>query len=491
MFKTSNALKDTYITNVIINDTQMTGSNVGKASTLDLFKITGKSIDDVPVTELSRLLIKFDLSELKELYSNESINIDTPTFFSKITLYDVYNANSAIKDFSIRINPLAVSFEEGYGHDIAKFTDQDESNFLFSSSGSLWDSEGCNTPSVDYISGSYEKNVSIDSYSQNLTIDVTDIIRDIIKGIIPDEGFRISFSNVDESSNKTLFVKRFASSQTLNKLKRPQLHWGMNDSYISAHNEIVLGSQHKLFLTNYGLTGKNNIFINNAEISGSDCILLQLKIKNSESYSYDFLAGSSEIAGLQMNGLYSASLYIDESDEVFNEFTKENDLTELTLIPVWSVNSSSIALLTGSHITCRKPSRIFNTYAYDGIHVSIENNKSEYDSNEISMLNVNILDYSTPYVNAVRKSVNIEALLSHTYISSAHYQVKEYLSKHPCIPFDYEFNSTSLSFDNGKWFFELDMSNLYPGYQYSIDISVNTINGVKTFSNVVIFKVKQ
>ena len=105
MFKTSNALKDTYITNVIINDTQMTGSNVGKASTLDLFKITGKSIDDVPVTELSRLLIKFDLSELKELYSNESINIDTPTFFSKITLYDVYNANSAIKDFSIRINP--------------------------------------------------------------------------------------------------------------------------------------------------------------------------------------------------------------------------------------------------------------------------------------------------------------------------------------------------------------------------------------------------
>ena len=68
MYKILKADKDTYITNRIIDNTSKTQSNVGVAATLDLFKIYGHSYSgSTPNTELSRLLIHFDLSEIQDL----------------------------------------------------------------------------------------------------------------------------------------------------------------------------------------------------------------------------------------------------------------------------------------------------------------------------------------------------------------------------------------------------------------------------------------
>ena len=63
MYMVFTASKDTYITNKIMNNSfRVTDANVGRASTIDLFKLYGESViagTENP-TELSRALIYFN-----------------------------------------------------------------------------------------------------------------------------------------------------------------------------------------------------------------------------------------------------------------------------------------------------------------------------------------------------------------------------------------------------------------------------------------------
>ena len=78
MYLVYSASKDTYITNKIINEsTRATDANIGGASTIDLFKLDNESIktgEDNPI-ELSRGLIKFNLSSISSSLENTLISI--------------------------------------------------------------------------------------------------------------------------------------------------------------------------------------------------------------------------------------------------------------------------------------------------------------------------------------------------------------------------------------------------------------------------------
>ena len=69
MYRILQALRDTYITNKVINNKfRATDANVGQAGTLDLFKLYEESTlpgSSSGVTEISRALIKFDLNPLR------------------------------------------------------------------------------------------------------------------------------------------------------------------------------------------------------------------------------------------------------------------------------------------------------------------------------------------------------------------------------------------------------------------------------------------
>jgi hypothetical protein len=70
MYRILSASKDTYITNKYIAGSRSLGSNVGQAGTLDLFKLYNETrLTGVTssITELTRLLVQFDYSELQLL----------------------------------------------------------------------------------------------------------------------------------------------------------------------------------------------------------------------------------------------------------------------------------------------------------------------------------------------------------------------------------------------------------------------------------------
>ena len=78
MFYILTASADTYITNKVIdNKFKATDANVGRAGTLDLFKlwdessyISASTRITSSVDELSRILIKFDYNEVSDLTSS-------------------------------------------------------------------------------------------------------------------------------------------------------------------------------------------------------------------------------------------------------------------------------------------------------------------------------------------------------------------------------------------------------------------------------------
>ena len=120
MYRILTASKDTYITNKIINNSfRATDANVGEAGTIDLFKLYNESTltGTTNPIELSRGLIKFDLSPLRALTSS-NLDITDSSFKCTLKLHDVYGGQTTPSNFKLIVFPLSRSFDEGIGRDV-------------------------------------------------------------------------------------------------------------------------------------------------------------------------------------------------------------------------------------------------------------------------------------------------------------------------------------------------------------------------------------
>lgn len=93
MYRILSASKDTYITNKIINKSfKATDANVGQAGTLDLFKLYNENTlsGSSEQTELSRLLLQFDLNSVSQMQTRGLIDINDSSFKCFVKLHDVY-----------------------------------------------------------------------------------------------------------------------------------------------------------------------------------------------------------------------------------------------------------------------------------------------------------------------------------------------------------------------------------------------------------------
>ena len=157
------ASADTYITNKIINGQfRATDANVGRAGTLDLFKL----YDETPLlsvtgqTELSRILVKFDLQPIFDL-TGSVIDINSSSFRAYLQLFDIIGGSATPSNFNIVAYPLSQSFDEGVGRDLSAFNDLDVANFItasYTSQDNVWFVTGANaggllnSSDIDYIS---------------------------------------------------------------------------------------------------------------------------------------------------------------------------------------------------------------------------------------------------------------------------------------------------------------------------------------------------
>lgn len=491
MYKIVKADKDNYITNKFTNSVRKENANVGYAGTLDLFKLYGVNTSgSTQLTELSRLLIHFDLSGLRTLVQEGKIDTNDPSFFCKLNLKDVYGGQPTPVNFSVSVFPLSASFAEGIGRDVVYYTDYDVSNWLSSSSGTTWYVSGCGlacfaTGSGDYITSSVsiantEVTQSFVTGEEDLIVDVTSIVSATLSGELPDSGFRISFKNTLEDNNKTYFVKRFASRQAYDESKRPKLTIGFDDSITEDSQNLTFDANCKLNLYNYTAGSLSNIVSGSSltQITGSNSIILKLSTEVSGGYYNLFFTGSQHTLGsIPVSGIYSATVNISSYDATIKSKLVQSGSVDF--IPVWCSTDGSVAYVTGSTLTA-SPSQKTAEKLVKNYVVTMPNVKSSYRDDERVLARLNIFDNTSPLIKLVKLPVTLPGVV----LRNVYYQIRDHVTNEVIVPFDETKNSTKASSDSEGMFFEFETSNLMAGRSYVIDVLINQ-NGTKNkFTNV-------
>lgn len=490
MFLKFYADKDTYITNRVIKNVRQYKSNVGDASSLDLYKLYGiSSSGSLPNTELTRLLIHFDIDNLRTLYSQNKIDISHPSFKCYMNLYDVYGGQPTPKNFTVQVYPLSASFDEGIGKDVVYYSDYDVANWLTASIDGVWFTSGCglgglHNQTVDYITSingdSTQSTQLFRDGTENLYIDVTTAISATLAGIIPDNGFRVNFADSIESNNKTYFVKRFAARNAYNVNKHPSLSVKFDDSINDDSLNLLLDQESTIFMYNYNNNDLNNLQSGSTEILGSNCLLLKLEtnsnlVSSSNPYVLYFTGSQHSVGLCDYEGIYSASFTISSNDPVIkNKLTLSGNIK---FTPVWCSFDKTVAYMTGSKLTFNERS----TYTYiktnSGYSVNVYNINSEIREDEVITARVHIYD-KHHYLTATSK---LPVELPGMVLKNVYYSVRNVDDNTVVIPFDSDHNSTRLSADTNGMYFNFNASTLPKNNRYVIDIKIINSNNTQLY----------
>lgn len=494
MYKTLKADKDTYITNKFIKSTQlksMTGSNVGQAGSMDLFKLYGVTMSgSVPNLELSRLLVHFDLDPLRSLLAEGKIDTSDKSFFCNLSLKDIYGGQPTPTNFKVTVFPLSASFNEGIGKDTTYYSDKDVTNWMSSSRESAWYVTGCGlacSPLAgpgDYITSSL--NIPSTEVIQNfvtgeedLFVDVTKIVSATLSGEIPDSGFRIAFTGSLEGDNRSYFVKRFGTRHSYSEEKRPSLVFGYDDSVRDDTQNLELDTTCSIKLYNYSLGDFSNILSGNSYVGGKDCLFLRMHTSTSLGEYNQYFTGSQVSRGVHfITGAYTADVKIDSSNALIKSALGQTG-SYVKLTPIWTSLDETVTFTTGSTLEFKRPNRS-STRKTRKFLVTTEGMRESYSDNQEVVLRINIFDQTSPLLKVTKVPVETKGIA----LPKVYYSIKDAITNKVAIPFDTKKNSSKMSSDDSGMFFILDTSTLPVDKTYLIDVLIDVDGEKQVFKNV-------
>lgn len=512
------ASADTYITNKIINNQfSASDANVGRAGTIDMFKLydestlTGSANEPYSTdrVELSRALIKFDYSKLNSL-TQSKLDFTNSSFKAELLLFDVMGGQAVPTDFTLSVYPLAQQFNEGNGRDVAAFRDIDAANFNSASftggTATLWVSGGANAEgmpgggeSYDYFaSGNIGGSVTTNNFeskqafagSEDLKIDVTSLVSASLAGQFTNHGFRLSFTGSQENDQKTYFVKRFGSRQARNQFLRPLLRISFDDSIIDHHESFFFDLSGSIFLSSFERGRPASIKSGSAltPILGSNSLLVNIK---SGSFSKFVTASQHSIAGnlgVFVTGVYSASFALSSFDttsvngsDTVADFVRDSG--SITFDTFWQSLDTTAGYHTGS-LKVTRPQRFGFDQAPKDIRTRVVNLMPEYDTNEVVKLRVFVQDF-----NFEPSSSKFAFRQKSAVVEKAYYRVKDVLTGKVIVPFMESNNGTRLSSDSDGLYFEFDMSALFPNRAYTFEFKVIDSGETEILESRSVFKV--
>lgn len=527
MYRILSCSKDAYITSKYIAGSRSFNANTGQAGTIDLYKLYGETkilsgstvIDDE--IELTRGLLKFDLSPIVALTSS-ILNVGDSSFKAYLHMKDVYGGQTTPSNFTLEVIPVSKSWDEGRGRDVISFRDKDAVNWLTASINngtSLWNEAGANAKgllgsnNIDLItSGNLGIGVQSTTASfafargdEDLFVEVTSLVSGTVVGLIPDHGWRISFSNLEETDNQTRFVKRFGSRQA-NPDLQPRLVVKYNDVLQDDNSKALFGSvPNNIFLYNSPNGIFQNFVLAGNEVSGSNCLLLELvgskwvsywtsSYSTTHSASINHLtrslstftqqfSGSSVLIGyVPLTGYYSASVVLDPTaNSELNAFLSGS--TDFSFTPYWKSSDASYVFATGSVIQFSRKTSTISSLPSQNVVVSMFNLQNTYTRDQVARLRVFVQDYSDFLVPSKFSRDPKPSVKKNMF-----WRMVDGITKQVIIPFDDV--ATKTSYDGDGNYFDFWMSDLVSGQVYEFEFKISE-NGKDTLiqNNGFIFKV--
>ena len=489
MFRTLIADSDAYVTNKFIAGRRCENANVGAAGSLDLFKLYGETFSGtVPNLELSRLLVHFDLSPLVELVAKQRIDPGHSSFKCILNLCDVYGGQPTPSMFAVDVFPLSASFTEGHGRDVVFYGDSDVCNFTTASlSHGPWAAAGANlggfaVDRVDFItSASFDgvithlgRTQAFSDGTENLRVDVTTVLSATIAGLLPDSGFRISYSSQHEADDRTYFVKRFASRSAFDPSKRPFIAVSYDDSMQDDSLALVFDEGCDLFLRNRTRGRLTNILSASQPVTGDSCMRLRLETEVSGGwYGISFDASQRKNGIYPLQGVYTSSVLLSSSDPVLS--TKLQASGGVVFRPIWESLDGGIAYFTGSNLTARTPELSTLGPNPRELIVTVSGIGFELLQSETAIARINIFD--PDFVG--NRRVKMPTVAPGIVLHDVHVQIRDAVDGIIVAPFDTVTNSSRASSDLLGHYVEISAAALLPGRTYVLDVLLMNDGAVK------------
>ena len=500
------ASSDSYITDKIIDSKiRVEDANVGRAGTLDLFKLWDETLLDGSgsLNELSRLLVKFDYQKIHDLTASK-IDLNSSTFKAEMKLFDIRSGNSVPANFNVVVFPLSKSFDEGVGKDVINFDDLDTCNFLTASytngADVLWNLSGADQvgtmgaadidifSTANFLDGDGLANIfgsqNFPQGTEDLSVDVTKLVSASIAGQIENFGFRISFSGSDETDDKSRFVKRFASRHVADPLIRPRIEISFDDSFQDNHKNFFFDLTGSLFLNSYERSGAANLVSGSllTPITGSNSLYLKLK-----SGSFEYVATASQYSAGTIDtnqenfitGVYKAEFAIPSNDSsLVNSQDKLSTWVatsgSIVMDEYWYSLDGFVGFHTGS-LTIERLPRFSANFTPQEPLIHITNLSNQCRSDDELRIRIFGRDLKKEYRAPVKRPISLPPVI----FDEVYYRVKDVNSGRVIIDFDEKNNSTRVSTDSQGMFFDFHMDVLPFGRMYEFEFLI--INrGVRT-----------
>ena len=463
------AIKDNTITNAFKENltSRATTSNMGASDILEVFSIYGQASS--ASSELSRVLVQFDTSELSTDRTNSVLPASGSVSFY-LKLFNAPHGQTLPKSFTLMAQPVSASWDEGVGLDMELYKDIGKSNWVSASTTAAWTTAG-----GDYLTGGssqYVTSQSFDKGTENLEINVTTIVEDWLAGTIDDYGFGVFLSSSLEAASRSYYTKKFFARGTEFFFKRPVLEARWDSSieddrgnffYSSSLataaenlNTIYLYNYFRGRLRNIPSIGTGSIYVSLFSGSSNDTAPSGSAIALVADGTHVLSASPTVVTGGYVStGIYSASVALTAAATPI-----------ATLYDVWHNGDLTTQFQTGTI----SPEVLTNslTAPDDEYVISITNLKPTYRPNETARFRLftRQKDWNpTIYTRAV-------ATPEVYIVESGSYEIYRVVDDLKVVPYGTGSDGeTILSYDASGSYFDLDMSMLESGYMYGINFA--------------------
>ena len=348
-------------------------------------------------------------------------------------------------------------------------------------SGAAGDVSGLNTDyyssflsSTGYVPLGFSQTFS--RGDENLYIDVTTAVSATLAGILPDYGFRLSYSGSQETDTVTRFVKRFSTRQSRNTDKHPSLVVKYNDTFIDNQAAAYFDYSNKLgvYYSPFGMP--TNFFSGSSVVAGSGSIMLELVASQSayvtattysfshraninylssswNYFSQSFTGSQVMFGGKNQSGIYYADVYLPSTLAGLSGVLKDG--TTAVFTPVWKSLDNTVIFTTGPSVTFRKLSGASSVVPQNNYTINVTNLKDNYTNIEAAKLRVFVASFDPTLTSFYLPYKATPKICPEMY-----WRLIDPYSKDIIIPFDTSDSGTKLSADGEGMYFNLYMQDL-------------------------------
>jgi len=503
---------DTTIVNAYKTDmeTRGTGSNMGAADIVEIFSVYGRQ--STSSAELSRALVKFPIPTISADRTAGTIpGSGSVSFYLK--MHSAPTSRTAPSGaYSMVIEPLSRDWQEGFGLDMAGYTDVTKgnvgANWMSASNTTAWTKIG-----GDYITDSNAAypfewySVDMTTGLEDIEVDITGLVELWMAGTLNNYGVGVHLSGAYEASSSMPYVinssgtpsgytalfnptgsttsyytRRFFARGSQYWFKRPTIEARWNSSRKDNRGEVFYSSslagvndnQNTLFLYNYvrgrlkniPSVGVNAIYVSLYSGSATNTAPSGSAISLPRTLPYTHVSALNPYVitgGWVATGIYSASFALTSGQE------PGNNAPLTRVFDVWHDGTGyNTPGASAEFVTSSFEPQHFSASSYvpnPKYYMNITNLKDSYRTDETARLNLFVRHKNwSPTIYTVAN-----AEVENTTIQSASYRVYRVLDDYEALPYRTGSQKASeLSYDISGNYFDLDMNLLEGGYAYGI-----------------------